>query len=83
VRVMTQPERRSAQRHRTLKAGKIILQGASVLDCTIRNLSATGASLAVPNAATVPAEFELRFDGDTRHCKVAWRRPDRLGVKFK
>jgi hypothetical protein len=83
VRVMTQPERRTVQRHRTLKAGKIILHGASVLDCTIRNLSAAGAAIAVPNAATVPAEFELQFDGDTRHCTVAWRRMDRLGVKFK
>jgi len=81
---MTQPERRSAQRHRTLKAGKIVLhQGASVLDCTIRNLSTAGASIAVPNTTTVPAEFELQFDGDTRHCEVAWRRLDRLGVKFK
>jgi PilZ domain len=80
---MTEPERRTVQRHRTLKAGKILLQGASVLDCTIRNLSPTGASIVVPNAATVPAEFEITFDGDVRHCKVAWRRPDRLGVKFR
>ena len=83
VRAMTQPEHRS-QRHRTLKAGKIILhQGASVLDCTIRSLSAAGAAISVPNAATVPAEFELQFDDETRNCIVAWRRLDRLGVKFK
>ena len=81
---MTDIERRTAPRHRTLKAGKIVLhQGASVLDCTIRNLSATGAAISVSNAATVPAEFELQFDGETRSCIVAWRRLDRLGVKFK
>jgi hypothetical protein len=80
---MTQLERRTVHRHRTLKAGKIVLhQGESVLDCTIRNLSTAGASIAVPNAATVPAEFELQFDGGTRQCTVAWRRMDRLGVKF-
>jgi len=83
VRAMTEPERRTVQRHRTLKAGKIVLHGESVLDCTIRNLSSTGASIAVPNAATVPAEFELQFDGDIRLCEVAWRRMGRLGVKFK
>jgi hypothetical protein len=84
VRDMTQPERRTAQRHRTLKAGKIVLhQGASVIDCTIRNLSAAGAAISVPNAATVPLEFELQFDDETRNCIVAWRRLDRLGVKFK
>jgi hypothetical protein len=82
--VMIETERRSAQRHRTLKAGKIILhQGTSVIDCTIRNISATGASITLPNAATVPEDFDLQFDGETRHCTVAWRRLDRMGVKFK
>ncbi len=81
---MNDTERRSAQRHRTLKAGKIVLnQGASVLDCTVRNLSATGAAVSLPNTATVPAEFELQFDGETRSCTVAWRRLDKIGVKFK
>jgi hypothetical protein len=80
---MTETERRRSQRHRTLKAGKIILsRGASVIDCTVRNLSAEGAAIAVDNAATLPAEFDLDFDGETRHCTVAWRRLDRLGVKF-
>ena len=44
--------------------------GASVLDYTIRNLSAAGAAISVSNAATVPAEFELQFDGETRSCIV-------------
>ena len=80
---MTETERRRAQRHRTLKAGKIVLsRGASVIDCTIRNLSPEGAAIAVDGAATLPAEFDLQFDGETRHCTVAWRRFDRLGVKF-
>jgi PilZ domain len=80
---LIETERRRAQRHRTLKAGKIILaHGASVIDCTIRNLSNEGAALAVDGAATLPAEFDLQFDGETRHCTVAWRRVDRLGVKF-
>jgi hypothetical protein len=79
---MTETERRRSQRHRTLKAGKIVLGRASVIDCTIRNLSPEGAAIAVDNAATLPAEFDLEFDGKTRHCKVAWRRLDRLGVKF-
>ncbi len=79
---MTETERRRSQRHRTLKAGKIVLDRASVIDCTIRNLSPEGAAIAVDSAATLPAEFDLEFDGEKRHCKVAWRRLDRLGVKF-
>jgi hypothetical protein len=81
--VMTETGRGRPQRHRTLKAGKIVLShGTSVVDCTIRNLSPEGAAIAVDNAATLPAEFDLKFDGETRHCKVAWRRLNRLGVKF-
>jgi hypothetical protein len=80
---MTETERRHAQRHRTFKAGKIVLcHRASVIDCTIRNLSPEGAAIAVDGAATLPAEFDLEFDGERRHCTVAWRRLDRLGVKF-
>jgi hypothetical protein len=80
---MTDTERRRAQRHRTFKAGKILLHGASVVDCTIRNMSPEGAAIFVDNAATLPAEFDLQFDGETRHCTVAWRRLNRLGVKFR
>jgi PilZ domain len=81
---MTESERRSAQRHRTFKAGKIILHdGASVIDCTVRNISASGAALSLPNAATVPEEFDLQCDAERRHCIVTWRRLDRMGVKFK
>jgi PilZ domain len=80
---MTETERRRAQRHRTLKAGKIVLHhGASIIDCTIRNLSSEGAAIAVDGAATLPAKFDLEFDGERRRCTVAWRRMDRLGVKF-
>jgi hypothetical protein len=80
---MTETERRIAQRHRPLKAGKIILNhGSSVIDCTVRNVSATGALIAVVNAATIQPEFELRFDGSARSCVVAWRRMNVLGVKF-
>jgi PilZ domain len=81
---MTEPERRTAPRHRTFKAGKIILHdGASVIDCTVRNLSIAGAALWLPNAATLPEEFDLQFDAEKRRCIVAWRRLDRMGVKFK
>jgi hypothetical protein len=81
---MTGTERRAAPRHRTFKAGKIVLhQGASVIDCTVRNISAAGAALSLPNAAAVPVEFELHFDNETRQCIVVWRRLHRMGVKFK
>jgi hypothetical protein len=65
-------ERRTTGRQRVLKAGKIVFNnGASVLDCTVRNVSGTGACLMVVNALAVPAEFDLRLD-----CRPAALRGD-------
>ncbi len=77
-------ERRTNDRARRLKAGKIFLNdGHSVFDCSVRNVSATGALLLVGNGYTLPGIFKLALEGDTRRCEVAWRRPDRIGVKFQ
>jgi hypothetical protein len=67
-------ERRIVPRHRVLKSGKIILgKRTSVIDCTIRNFSSTGAAIWLPNAAALPPKFNLLFDNAIRHCIVVWR----------
>jgi len=81
---MPETERRSSLRHRTFKAAKIVLkEDAAVIDCTVRNLSETGALIGIANAVAVPEEFSLRMDGSTRLCAVVWRRFDRFGVRFR
>jgi hypothetical protein len=76
-------ERRNNERRRGLRAGKIVLNnGCSVIDCTVRNISKTGALIGVLSAVAVPQEFALRWDGNIQQCVVIWRRPDRIGVKF-
>ena len=65
------------------KAGKIVFnQGGSVIDCTVRNVSRTGATLDVQSAVTVPQKFELCWDGNVQRCTVVWRKMDCLGVRF-
>jgi hypothetical protein len=77
-------ERRIAPRHRVLKSGQIILgKRAFVIDCTVRNLSSTGAAIWLPNAAALPPKFDLLFDNVIRHCFVVWRQADLMGVKFR
>jgi PilZ domain-containing protein len=77
-------ERRANPRARRLKPGKIVLNdGKSVFDCSVRNVSATGACLLVGNGFLLPGEFKLTLDGDTKRCDVIWRRPDRMGVTFR
>jgi hypothetical protein len=78
-------EQRKEPRHRTLKAGRIVFnQRRSVLDCTVRNLSSTGACLDVPSTVGIPHVFELiiESDGLTRSCRTAWRTERRIGVHF-
>jgi hypothetical protein len=77
-------ERRASPRARRLKAGKIVLNdGRSVFECSVRNISETGACLLVGNGFLLPGDFRLTLDGDTRRCDVVWRRPDRMGVCFR
>ena len=79
-------EKRRFPRHRTLKSGKIVVQsGRSVIDCTVRNLSAGGALLLVRSLAAIPEKFDLVLESSGEHhvCRVAWRGPDRLGVEFR
>ena len=81
---MTEDERRRSQRHRTLKAGKIILsRGASVIDCTVRNLSETGACIEVDSIVGIPSTFEFVLpERCYRTCRVVWANGGRLLSRF-
>ena len=78
-------ERRQSLRMRTLKAARILFnQHKSVIDCTVRNLSPTGACLTVPSVVGIPDRFEVWFDADKsiRPCRVVWHKERLLGVEF-
>jgi PilZ domain-containing protein len=76
-------ETRIAPRYRVLKAAKIEY-GGSTIDCTVRDLSITGAALEVLNQIGIPAKFTLVVPGDGLHlpCHVVWRKAFRIGVAF-
>lgn len=77
-------ERRREPRMRVLKKGAIELKdGASVLDCVIRNISKLGARVDIASSVGVPEAFVLRIGDDTtRRCRVVWRKPESVGVEF-
>lgn len=77
-------EARRVNRRRVLKSGTIEFDRGA-FSCTIRNLSADGAALDVPYALAIPHEFNLLMDTDQvrRHCRVIWRKDNRLGVVFE
>jgi len=76
-------ETRIAPRYRVLKAAKIEFLG-STIDCTVRDLSTTGAALEVSSQIGIPAKFTLVVPGDGLHlpCHVIWRKEYRIGVAF-
>jgi hypothetical protein len=78
-------EHREAPRRRLLKAGKISFGGGAAIDCTIRNLSKTGAALEVISPVGIPARFTLVIEADHIHvpCRVVWRKEKRIGVHFE
>lgn len=76
-------EHRRDLRLRTLKSGKIVFnKKSSVLDCTIRNLSQSGACLQFADPTGIPETFELLVDGVSRTCEISWRSGTRIGVIF-
>lgn len=80
----THTDQRGAERRRTLKGGHIVFNaGRSTIDCTIRNLSATGAKLQVASVVGIPDTFDLLLAGDGKQaCRVVWRTLKELGVEF-
>ena len=77
--------KRVSRRLRVLKQGKMLLSNnMTVIDCTIRDLSETGAKLICGDPGAIPNEFRLVFvaERQMRDVKVVWRRPEQLGVHF-
>ncbi len=58
--------------------------GGAGIDCTVRNLSETGAALEVVSVVGIPTEFSLviRSDNINYNCRVVWRKMNRIGVAF-
>jgi hypothetical protein len=74
---------RIAARRRTLKTGTIEFGGGGI-DCTVRNISETGAALEVVTPLFIPDRFTLFVPSEQlkRLCRIAWRKQKRIGVTF-
>ena len=77
-------EKRIAPRKRLLKDAFVVLSDkAPKLECTVRNLSDTGALLQVSTTFGIPANFDLILETHRRHCHVVWRTDMKIGVRFE
>jgi hypothetical protein len=66
--------------------GKIIVaEGQPAIDCTVREIAASGASLEVASDTKLPETFlVLPDDGEASayRCSLVWRNNTLVGIKF-
>jgi hypothetical protein len=76
-------ENRAAPRHKVLKRGSIAFGGSSI-DCTVRNLSSSGARIDVASPIGLPPTFTLVIEADhfIRRCRPIWSSQKQIGVAF-
>lgn len=77
--------RRDCLRHRCLRDASVVFSGRqSVMHCTIRNWSKTGAMVRMSDWIALPAIFELAFANRRENVRVrqCWRHGDDVGVAF-
>ena len=68
-----------------MKAAIIDKAGTVIGECTISNISDSGAKLTRFRSTELPDEFELVLAKGgivRRHCAVAWRSEAGIGVRF-
>ncbi len=78
-------EHRNEVRQRVFLKGRISFNnGASSMDCMVRDFSPSGARLALSETATLPASFDLYIPQKDRtyRATLRWRREDGIGVTF-
>jgi|SRR5215217_334736 len=78
-------QRRRAERKRSLLAGKLSNADSSLtVDCTIRDLSDTGALVELVSPELLPKALRLLVikEGVVRDAEVVWRRGNRMGLSL-
>ena len=75
---------RGSRRSRTLKGGRVLLNDRSTIDCTIRDMTDTGARLRFGALVPLPEECRLLLpsDGTVFPIRVIWQSSDSAGVAF-
>jgi hypothetical protein len=83
---MSETEGRTANRTRSFLRGEIVhSNGNSRTECTVRDLSDTGARIEAPPSVTVPEYFDLVIpQRNIRHrARIVWRHQAELGLTFE
>lgn len=80
-----EPDKRDGDRIRAFLRAQIIFNNRmSTIDCIIKNISPTGARVALADSLAVPAEFDIYIPqrNASHHAKLVWRDRDSIGIDF-
>jgi hypothetical protein len=64
----------------------LMLEGGERCDCALSDISHIGARINLPDSDVIPDNFTLFLAENgaaRRRCRVIWRKPRELGVKFE
>jgi hypothetical protein len=76
---------RAGNRKRCLLQGRVAFNfKGSTFDCTVRNISDTGARLVFPDTVVLPREFSLTIESQsmTSNVRLMWSTGKEAGVRF-
>jgi hypothetical protein len=67
-----------------LKHGTLTFRGGGGIDCTVRNISSSGARLDVASPVGLPESLTLVIEADhfMRRCHAVWSSERQIGVAF-
>jgi PilZ domain len=78
--------KRKSRRRQIRYTAWLVLEGDRLHGCMLSDASDTGARLEVEDSKIVPDTFMLLLAGNgsaQRACRVVWRKPQLVGVKFE
>src|SRR6478752_7744740 len=79
-------DKRKARRHRMRHDAWLMLDGGERRGCALSDISHIGARINIPDSDAIPDNFLLLLAANgtaRRRCRVIWRKPRELGVKFE
>ncbi len=78
-------DRRASDRVRSFLRAQIIFNNRmSTIDCIVKNISPTGARVALNETLALPTEFDIYIPqrGRSHHARLVWRDTDSIGIDF-
>jgi hypothetical protein len=77
--------KRESDRIRSFLRAQIIFNNRmTTIECIVKNISSTGARVALNDTLAVPTEFEIFIPQRNRshHARLVWRDKDSIGINF-